>query len=46
LDFLTKEGVKSPRKGFIYFSDDGDLVALRYDNWKVVFMEQRCQGTL
>jgi arylsulfatase A-like enzyme len=46
LDFLTKEGAKSPRKGFIYFSDDGDLVALRYDNWKVVFMEQRCQGTL
>jgi arylsulfatase A-like enzyme len=46
LDFLTKEGVKSPRKGFIYFSDDGDLVALRFDNWKVVFMEQRCQGTL
>jgi arylsulfatase A-like enzyme len=46
LDFLTKEGVKSPRKGFIYFSDDGDLVALRFDNWKVVFMEQRCQGTM
>jgi arylsulfatase len=36
----------SPRKGFIYFSDDGDLVALRYDNWKLVFMEQRVQGTL
>ena len=28
------------------FSDDGDLVALRFDNWKVVFMEQRCEGTL
>ena len=26
--------------------DDGDVVALRYDNWKVVFMEQRIQGTL
>jgi arylsulfatase len=46
LDFLTKKGVKSPRPGFIYFSDDGDLVALRYGNWKVVFMEQRCPGTL
>jgi arylsulfatase len=46
LDFLTKEGVKSPRQGFIYFSDDGDLVALRFGNWKCVFMEQRCPGTM
>ena len=36
----------SPRRGFFYFSDDGDLVAMRFENWKVVFMEQRCQGTL
>ena len=41
LPYLTGEEEKSPRKGFIYFSDDGDLVALRFDNWKVVFMEQR-----
>mgnify|MGYP001604323646 CR=1 FL=1 len=27
-------------------SDDGDLVALRYDNWKVVFAEQRVHGTI
>jgi arylsulfatase len=46
LPFLTTEGVRSPRKGFIYFSDDGDLVGLRFDNWKVVFMEQRLPGTL
>jgi len=46
LPFLTEKGTKSPRKGFIYFSDDGDLVAVRFDNWKVVFMEQRCPGTL
>ena len=46
LDFLTKKGVRSPRKGFVYFNDDGDVVALRFDNWKVVFMEQRVQGTL
>jgi arylsulfatase len=46
LDFLTKDGVRSPREGFIYFDDDGDLVALRYGNWKMVFQEQRCQGTL
>jgi arylsulfatase len=30
----------------VYFSDDGDVLALRFDNWKVVFMEQRAQGTL
>jgi arylsulfatase A-like enzyme len=46
LPFLTEKGVKSPRKGFMYFSDDGDLVAVRFDNWKVVFMEQRCTGTM
>ena len=46
LPYLTGEEERSPRQGFIYFSDDGDLVALRFDNWKVVFMEQRRQGTL
>ena len=38
--------MRSPRKGFICFSDDGDLVGLRFDNWKIVFMEQRLAGTL
>jgi arylsulfatase A-like enzyme len=46
LPYLTGEVKKGPRPGFIYFNDDGDLVALRYDNWKVVFMEQRARGTL
>jgi arylsulfatase len=46
LQFLTQQGVKSPREGLIYFDDDGNLVALRYGNWKAVFMEQRCPGTL
>ena len=46
LDFLTQEGVKSPRDGFIYFDDDGELVALRWGNWKAVFLEQRRPGTL
>jgi arylsulfatase A-like enzyme len=46
LPYLTGEEERSPRQGFIYFSDDGDLVALRFDNWKLVFMEQRAQGTL
>ena len=46
LPYLTGEVDESPRKGLIYFSDDGDLVGLRFDNWKLVFMEQRCVGTL
>ena len=44
--FLTVEGERSPRPGFFYFSDDGDLVALRFDHWKAVFMEQRAAGTM
>ncbi len=46
LPCLTGKEKKSPRQGFIYFSDDGDLVAMRFDNWKMVFMEQRCEGKL
>jgi len=44
--YLTGQTDKSPRKLFMYISDDGDVLALRYDNWKVVFMEQRCKGTM
>jgi arylsulfatase A-like enzyme len=46
LPYLTGEVQVSPRRGLVYFSDDGDVLALRYDNWKVVFMEQRTPGTL
>jgi len=46
LPYLTGHVDKSPRQGFVYFSDDGDLVAVRADNWKIVFMEQRSQGTM
>lgn len=46
LPHLIGETAESPRTSFFYFSDDGDLVALRYDNWKVVFMQQRVPGTL
>ncbi len=46
LPYLTGQVEKSPRKAFFYFNDDGDLVALRYENWKIVFMEQRAPGTL
>ncbi len=34
----------SPRREFFYFNDDGSLVGLRYDQWKVVFAEQRAHG--
>jgi arylsulfatase len=37
---------ESPRKFFFYFSDDGDVLGMRFDNWKIVFMEQRLMGTM
>jgi arylsulfatase len=37
--------VASPRKEIFYFSDDGDLTALRYEDWKLIFMEQKSPGT-
>jgi arylsulfatase len=40
------QGTPSPRKEIFYFSDEGDLTALRYDEWKLIFMEQRVEGTL
>jgi arylsulfatase len=46
LPLLTGETEKSPRHEIFYFSDDGDLTALRYDDWKLIFMEQKSQGTL
>jgi arylsulfatase len=46
LDYITGAVEESPRKHFFYVSDDGDLTALRFDNWKVVFLEQRATGTL
>jgi arylsulfatase len=46
LPYLTGETDKSPRNLFVYLSDDGDVLGVRYDNWKVLFMEQRCKGTM
>jgi arylsulfatase A-like enzyme len=46
LPHLTGQQEHGARKEFFYFNDDGDLVALRYENWKIVFEEQRAQGTL
>lgn len=45
-DYLSGKTKESPRQGFIYVNDDGDVVALRFDNWKMVFLEQRATGTL
>jgi arylsulfatase len=44
LPYLRGETDDSPRKEFLYWSDDGDLTALRYEQWKVVFTEQRAHG--
>jgi arylsulfatase len=44
--YFKGEVEKSPRVEFFYFSDDGELMAMRYDNWKFIFMEQRVTGTL
>jgi len=46
LPYLTGKDKNGPRKEIFYFSDDGDLTALRYQDWKLIFMEQRAQGTL
>jgi arylsulfatase A-like enzyme len=46
LPYLTGQQERGARKEFVYFNDDGDLVALRYENWKIVFEEQRADGTL
>jgi arylsulfatase A-like enzyme len=46
LPYLTGKTDKSPREEFFYFSDDGDLTGLRFDNWKFVFAEQRARGHL
>ena len=43
---MNPEKVESPRNEIFYFTDDGDLSALRYGDWKIVFLEQRTEGTL
>ena len=42
--YIKGEAKESPRKEMLYWSDDGDLMALRYGNWKAVFMEQRAES--
>jgi len=43
LPYLSGEVQESPRNFFFYFSDDGDLLAIRMNDWKVVLMEQRAK---
>ncbi|MHC4081192.1 MAG: arylsulfatase [Planctomycetota bacterium] len=45
LPHLTGRDDESPRKEIFYFSDDGDLTALRYQDWKLIFLEQRVEAT-
>jgi arylsulfatase len=44
--YLTGQVAKSPRNSFLYVDDDQQVTGLRYDNWKIVFLEQRAPGTL
>ena len=42
--FLSGKEKESPRKGFFYWSDDGDLMAIRVGVWKMHFMVQNAHG--
>jgi arylsulfatase len=43
MPFLKGDARETPREGFLYWSDDGDLMALRVRDWKVNFMEQHTE---
>ena len=45
LPYLTGQQDKSARQEFFYFNDDGQLMAIRVQDWKIVFCEQRTEGT-
>jgi arylsulfatase len=44
MPYFKGEAQTGPRKEFLYWTDDGDLAALRYNKWKLVFMEQRAHS--
>jgi arylsulfatase A-like enzyme len=44
LPYMKGEVKDNPRPGFLYWSDEGDLMAIRYGNWKVHFVVQREEG--
>lgn len=41
---VLKSGGEWPRKEFIYWTDDGNVAALRYDNWKIISLVQKAEG--
>jgi len=45
LPYLTGEADTGPREEIFYFSDDGDLTAVRWNDWKLIFMEQKAEAT-
>ncbi len=44
LDYISGKTKESPRANFMYVNDDGNIVAMRYNDWKAVFMENRGQA--
>ncbi len=44
MPFFKGEEQVTPRKDFIYWTDDGDVAALRYNNWKITFLKQNAEG--
>ncbi|MGA9412011.1 MAG: arylsulfatase [Roseobacter sp.] len=46
LPYFSGEVDEGPRKEIFYFSDDGDLTALRFQDWKLIFLEQKAYTTL
>ena len=44
MPYLKGDTADDPRREFLYWTDDGELACLRYDKWKLVFMEQRAHG--
>lgn len=44
MPFLKGEEEKSPRKEFIYWTDGGQVAALRYNDWKITFLRQNAKG--
>jgi arylsulfatase len=44
LPYFKGEVKEAPRKEFLYWTDDGDLSGLRFNQWKIVFLEQRAHS--
>lgn len=44
IDYISGKTDNSPRKNFMYVNDDGQIVAMRYEDWKAVFLENRGQA--